>query len=278
MYNCLYDCNYQSKRDSNLKQHMEKSHGWTYQRSKSNGKGLKNSASAESPMTPQMPTPSSQFFDAPTPEAQPNTPFLQPADNFGVPMALTDSTISAQSSREDDIAAFQQTFGNTWGTHNFDFNVDPLVELTPHRLSWDSTVEGTAMTEDNSMFGTNFDWANQDLTSMNVQLQTPVPSLMDAASNAYSPVSAVSPCQVNANIPKFSPNGQTNAMLYSPYSNNQDVHADEGYSGDFNQSMTNGAKVTGDFPLFAGPSDYMMSNHDSLFEELNMMGGPSTWS
>ena len=40
LYKCLFeDCPYTSKRESNCKQHMEKSHGWEYVRSKNNGKG-----------------------------------------------------------------------------------------------------------------------------------------------------------------------------------------------------------------------------------------------
>ncbi|ERT02822.1 hypothetical protein HMPREF1624_01125 [Sporothrix schenckii ATCC 58251] len=38
MYECLFKpCTYKSKRDSNRKQHMEKTHGWTYVRTKTNG-------------------------------------------------------------------------------------------------------------------------------------------------------------------------------------------------------------------------------------------------
>ncbi|KAK1777786.1 hypothetical protein QBC45DRAFT_393903 [Copromyces sp. CBS 386.78] len=39
IYACEYEgCEYESKRESNCKQHMEKAHGWMYTRSKSNGK------------------------------------------------------------------------------------------------------------------------------------------------------------------------------------------------------------------------------------------------
>jgi len=38
LFKCKYQpCPYQSKRESNCKQHMEKAHGWTYVRSKNNG-------------------------------------------------------------------------------------------------------------------------------------------------------------------------------------------------------------------------------------------------
>ena len=43
MYQChFHPCTYQSKRLSNCKQHMEKSHGWTYDRAKGNGNGNGN--------------------------------------------------------------------------------------------------------------------------------------------------------------------------------------------------------------------------------------------
>ncbi|KAK1826955.1 hypothetical protein QBC39DRAFT_186761 [Podospora conica] len=42
-YPCRFaSCTYESKRESNCKQHMEKKHGWTYVRSKSNGKRIPN--------------------------------------------------------------------------------------------------------------------------------------------------------------------------------------------------------------------------------------------
>lgn len=52
LYECLFKpCPYRSKRESNCKQHMEKAHGWTYIRSKNNGKN--RGKSALNPPTPQ---------------------------------------------------------------------------------------------------------------------------------------------------------------------------------------------------------------------------------
>lgn len=63
MYKCHFSpCTYESKRESNAKQHMEKSHGWEYKRSKSNGKKRKDDGSV------QMATPSNT--GAPTPSEQ----------------------------------------------------------------------------------------------------------------------------------------------------------------------------------------------------------------
>ena len=50
MYSCLYEgCSYSSKRSSNCKQHMEKTHGWVYERSKNNGKKRDSSSSTTGP-------------------------------------------------------------------------------------------------------------------------------------------------------------------------------------------------------------------------------------
>ncbi|KAL4882811.1 hypothetical protein BJY04DRAFT_186107 [Aspergillus karnatakaensis] len=53
LYSCEFEgCSYKSKRESNCKQHMEKTHGWVYQRSKNNGRNKRAS-------TQQSPSPSS---------------------------------------------------------------------------------------------------------------------------------------------------------------------------------------------------------------------------
>ncbi|KAL2865745.1 putative C2H2 transcription factor (Ace1) [Aspergillus lucknowensis] len=52
LYSCQFEsCSYKSKRESNCKQHMEKTHGWVYTRSKNNGRTKRAS-------TQQSPTPS----------------------------------------------------------------------------------------------------------------------------------------------------------------------------------------------------------------------------
>ncbi|KAL2814995.1 hypothetical protein BJX63DRAFT_442345 [Aspergillus granulosus] len=53
LYSCQFEsCSYKSKRESNCKQHMEKTHGWVYTRSKNNGR-------TKRPSNQQSPTPSS---------------------------------------------------------------------------------------------------------------------------------------------------------------------------------------------------------------------------
>lgn len=69
---CLFpSCTYESKRESNCKQHMEKKHGWQYVRSKSNSKQLTSPARVGA--DPPVPKPSDT-------EAHPSStmPFLGP--------------------------------------------------------------------------------------------------------------------------------------------------------------------------------------------------------
>ncbi|KAL4918853.1 hypothetical protein BDW62DRAFT_58760 [Aspergillus aurantiobrunneus] len=49
LYSCQFEsCSYKSKRESNCKQHMEKTHGWVYMRSKNNGRTTKRGSTQES--------------------------------------------------------------------------------------------------------------------------------------------------------------------------------------------------------------------------------------
>ena len=54
-FHCKY-CPFKTKRDSNCKQHMEKKHGWTYERVKGNAKSVRTPQ--QTPQTPTMSTPS----------------------------------------------------------------------------------------------------------------------------------------------------------------------------------------------------------------------------
>jgi hypothetical protein len=92
MYRCLYEgCDYESKRESNCKQHMEKAHGWEYVRSKKTNRRsgqLSRSpggATADSPSV-NMSTPrtseSSNFSSHPSPQLTRETPYNQSLHNF----------------------------------------------------------------------------------------------------------------------------------------------------------------------------------------------------
>lgn len=68
MYECHFKpCPYKSKRESNCKQHMEKAHGWTYVRTKTNGQKKSSKAGSSAHPTPlikSLPTPSSEQTDS----------------------------------------------------------------------------------------------------------------------------------------------------------------------------------------------------------------------
>ncbi|KAI1808315.1 hypothetical protein F4811DRAFT_549050 [Daldinia bambusicola] len=67
MFECHFKpCPYKSKRESNCKQHMEKAHGWTYVRTKTNGQKKASKAGSSTQPTPLikgLPTPSSEQTD-----------------------------------------------------------------------------------------------------------------------------------------------------------------------------------------------------------------------
>ncbi|OIW34076.1 hypothetical protein CONLIGDRAFT_208300 [Coniochaeta ligniaria NRRL 30616] len=63
-YPCLFQhCSYRSKRESNCKQHMEKTHGWRYVRSKSNGRRVSRRVGSQlAALQTFLPTNPSQSF------------------------------------------------------------------------------------------------------------------------------------------------------------------------------------------------------------------------
>jgi len=78
LYKCEFQpCSYSSKRESNCKQHMEKAHGWTYVRSKSNGKKRANDTTAPSPFSSHATSPGSSNPSYGSPESL-QTPLSPP--------------------------------------------------------------------------------------------------------------------------------------------------------------------------------------------------------
>lgn len=74
MFKCHFpDCPYESKRESNCKQHMEKAHGWEYLRSKNNARGSRPGqaspagASLATPSVPSLASPTVNSVPAPYP-------------------------------------------------------------------------------------------------------------------------------------------------------------------------------------------------------------------
>ena len=308
MYKCQYHpCPYESKRESNCKQHMEKAHGWAYVRSKNNGKiGRKSSksSSGKTPPTPQLTTPGSNIFDNGSEFGEPISPFMRTGHNAtsigGSTRAsaspymtnngyLTHSrnVSSGEASRtsespylrmSDSFAPYDENYA--WndslnrGTPQTSYTPDShhhSVDSFGNTASFPSSYEAQA---DPTLFGGDIDWNNLDFTSMNIRLDniTPLTSMDNHPLDAYSSRNPSISVDHSKN-PNFSPGAQGSQMLYTP---SYSTGVDEGY-GDF---ATNVGKPGGDFELFGdshrassiGPSANM-----SLFNDLPAFQS-ETWS
>lgn len=292
MFKCQFrPCPYESKRESNCKQHMEKAHGWAYVRSKNNGKN-KRPSNPRVPQSPQIKTPGSTIFDAASPDFGSVSPYTsrQSISHGSVAASEESAPFSVIDTPFNEL---EHTFGsfntNLWnnGSSNGLATADPSP-YTPstHSLSWGDSSMGNVNTEpsfetslppvENSIFADNFDWSNMDtnFTSYNIQLVTPATSIDTHSVDAYSRNHSISLEHPSSNeLPSLSPCGHGNAMLYSPYSQN-DNSIDEGYD-DF---APEAGKPCNDFALF-DHSDHTLgvTATGDMFQDLSSVG-PSAWS
>ena len=311
MYKCqFHPCTYQSKRESNCKQHMEKAHGWIYVRSKNNAKSNgKRAVSSKTPPTPQMTTPGSHAaatpspyaHDAPTSEYDEVSSSSHVYGSYADQQSLNGSTIASEestpcSNMDDPIMDFDRSLVRV--EPNFTFN-DPYRAFTPadasadasaypddsHIPSWDApsmndeaTIPSsftTSLSDQDPLLGPNLDWSNfnNDFTSYNAQMITPASSVENRPFDALSRNLSMSlEHPPNGQVPHLSPGAQGHVMFYSPYSND-DTPMDEGF-GDVDQ------KPVGDFPLFdadQGTSSLMSGGNDVMFHELSAFA-PTAWS
>jgi uncharacterized C2H2 Zn-finger protein len=276
MYKCHFSpCPYESKRESNCKQHMEKAHGWKYVRSKNNGKAPKKPPAANTPPTPQ--TPGSNFFNPRTPDysegdvAVENHPVHGSApspytnannDTFGP----YDPNIPWDDPTEmDDFASTGHT--TTWGSES---------GLTNSPVAPSPFITNLPSSEEESLFGTDFDWANMnhDFTSFNAQLITPATSVYQPTLDAFSRNPSISMDQpMCGQGSSLSPCGQGDAMLYSPFSmhENDPASMDEGYV-EFHQQGIEKPKY--DFNLFETTNTSTLNTQD-MFPDLTAI--PAEW-
>lgn len=238
MYECHYKpCPYKSKRESNCKQHMEKAHGWTYVRTKTNGKkpGSLPSVSGNSghptPQLHHISTPSSDYsMGVTTPPDDWSRPFYP--QNLDFPVLLPN----------DDLNMMPQELS---------LDYSPIDSATP---STDSGMDHHSAYQDinTTMF--------EDIYNANVQLPTPIHTNIynkDLAQQiaAYSAAELCQPQQAH-----LSPIGQANAMLFTPTS-----LADEGFDETMDYSTLSHATNPGDFILFPGGGVSKAMFNESLF-------------
>ncbi len=303
MYKCQYHpCPYESKRESNCKQHMEKAHGWAYVRSKNNGKSDKKlKAGKKTPTTPQISTPGSYIFDASSPELGEASSSYHTSGAYSGERSMHSSAVgsddsSPHSAIETPFMGMDDTFCPFDPSLAWNESWNGLATAGPsdyaptsHRLSWDGSMTNaptvpssfeTSLTpnEQDPIFTENFDWSNlnNDYTSMNIQLVTPAGSIDTRSLDAFSRNPSISLEEpVGGKVPSLSPGAQGNVMLYSPYSQNENS-VDEGYD-DF---ATDAGKPANDFPLFGdshNSSSLSSAGNEQMFQDLAAFV-PSNWS
>lgn len=301
MYKCQYHpCPYESKRESNCKQHMEKAHGWAYIRSKNNGKTARKAPSVKTPPTPQITTPGSYTFDASGSEYGEASNSRNTLNDFSVAHSVSGSIAASEESAlvsniETPFMALDETFGPldptfSWNESYHRLPVAGPSEYTPstHSQSWDASTNALAIPssfetslasdDQDPLFSENFDWSNiNDFTSYNIQLITPACSVENKPLDAFSRNPSVSldqPLSGHIPIPSLSPGAQGNVMLYSPYSSS-DAAVDEAYD-DFDTE-----KPATDFALFdRSPhttSSMSSTGNEHMFQDLDSMV-PTGWS
>lgn len=256
MYTCQYSpCPYESKRESNCKQHMEKAHGYIYVRAKNNGK-TRTPSTIGAPTTPQMSTPGSHAFSAPTPDF---------SDAQSINEGMDDNRFGFTELSNMDYLQQATNFGEIFGPASNDFNFAgssfDYTEAGPsnfHPPSYDSNAV-TPPVEQDSIFGNNFDWGNAtiDFNSFNAQIPTPALTHEPAFTSRLPSVTQSPPSAC------ISPHGQADAMLFSPIINNHHYVHDEGYSG-----LTQGFPPLQDFSLYGNASSATIRPGVDMFGEL----------
>jgi hypothetical protein len=241
LYKCHYaPCPYQSKRESNCKQHMEKAHGWTYVRSKNNGKN-RDKATPAVPALTGLPTPQTTHIR--TPSSHGTSSVATPEDEYDPERSTAYEGIFESNPLNFPEYSSTMDIGD-YTTHQLEIDYSPETDYLSEPSPYLSNIlpGQDHFFEDNiSNFGptTGADFPlfeTEDLYNANVQLPTPSPHLFQhAAFETSGQLFATDP------MPHISPHGHGNAMLYTPVS-----HLDEGFE-DF---PTNHCGLDPDFQLF----------------------------
>ncbi|KAH7163152.1 hypothetical protein B0J13DRAFT_30843 [Dactylonectria estremocensis] len=243
MYECLYKpCPYKSKRESNCKQHMEKAHGWTYVRTKTNGKKLPGQAASTTQQTPPLgnvSTPSTTpAYSVPTPPQENSATFI---GDF--PLYPTESDwISTYGIQPDTLDAMDLVLENPSPA-----SVNSYDQYAPYQNS------SAFILNDEDLYAAHVQLPTQLPTPEQVAMYNPNPKMM--AQQQMPMFQAPQPCPPPAGAPHFSPVGQENAMLFTPNSlRDVDEGFDESYNGDggmdFQLFPTNNFKASDVQPLF----------------------------
>jgi len=237
LYECHFKpCPYRSKRESNCKQHMEKAHGWTYVRSKNNGKNReKGSVNASN----GLPTPDMTNDHIRTPSSDGN--MATPEEDYE--METYDPAMYPNQINFPEYPTSSEM--DMYPGNNLHLDYSPISDLqsSTHSPYTSNTLAGqdhfTDQFQNFQNTGADFNLFDQDdLYSANVQLPTPSHDIFqrgfETSGVGYTSEAA----------PHFSPVGHGNTMLYTPTS----LLEDEGFGDDILSS--NCQTSTADFQLF----------------------------
>jgi hypothetical protein len=239
LYECHFKpCPYRSKRESNCKQHMEKAHGWTYVRSKNNGKNRDKAATGTNnglitPQTTNIRTPSSDGHSVDTPGE----------DDSGMLMD-DDESVFYDNRNHLNFPAFNTNSGmDMYPSNQLQLDYSPISGSSSHSPYTTHTMAGQEHFQENFQDfpnnGADFSlFENDDLYSANVQLPTPSNDIFQRGFETSGIPYGADP------VPHISPVGHGNTMLFTP---NSMQELDEGFE-DFMPS--NCQMGTADFQLF----------------------------
>lgn len=194
VFRCLFDnCPYQSKRESNCKQHMEKTHNWTYVRSKNNGKGARRLSAEPTPQSSSMATPTSGSASLSTPNTGPGTSPSQ--SDMAVPQSAYPSNVQPQNRPFSFAAPPAQTANgdfqlypdsNAYTSHS---NGVPQFEPFPSTAGLDAFQAQLEAADPNGMlplnFRQSFDSSVPDLVSASAHFAGSPMTSTDSNSQSY---------------------------------------------------------------------------------------------
>ncbi|KAI0140936.1 hypothetical protein F4776DRAFT_661761 [Hypoxylon sp. NC0597] len=227
MFECLFKpCPYKSKRESNCKQHMEKAHGWTYVRTKTNGQKKSSKAGSSAQPTPaikSLPTPKSEQIDT----------VMTPPE---------DSLFGHYNDHEFPTYPSDQEFHASLFEHQ-PFDTDIQLDLSPVDNSTPSTESDQFNTFED--LSPEFTGQFEDIYGAHVRLPTPTHSIYNKDDISAFTNFMTATCQ-QVPMSHLSAAGQGNQIMLTP-----PTMVDEGFE-DFQPTCHN--QFGQDFPLFPPPS------------------------
>lgn len=269
LYKCYFaPCPYSSKRESNCKQHMEKSHNWNYVRSKNNGKnrGLPTPQDThlQTPATDHLPSPQQSPFGAFDQAHSMNGDVFNDRHSIGAPSNNSDMQYA-----NDMVMAEPQQFISPVDS-NLQYSSN---ESSPYFNNYQEFPGNNNATLNFGGIGEDFTLIDDLYNARAIvpqptfpQLfQQPTPDQAIFANEYKSPAPAplpfmdMAPVMNDNTMPHLSPIGQGNCdtMLYTPAS-----------MMDVDNSFECGAEGDMDFTLFANVQGAGPAQQGGLFGEV----------